>query len=79
MSNHISCKKAVDLISKKEEGKLSAPQRFQLWKHLTACSLCRIFAVQNKTIQKVLSHQEEEQLSDTDKQKIIAHVLSGKE
>jgi hypothetical protein len=42
-------------------------------------SLCRIFAVQNKTIQKVLSHQEEEQLSDTDKQKIIAHVLSGKE
>ncbi|TAH09833.1 MAG: hypothetical protein EAZ12_05720 [Sphingobacteriia bacterium] len=46
----ISCKTAVDYISKKEEGKLSLFQRFQLWRHLAICYLCKRFEQQNKII-----------------------------
>jgi len=46
----ISCKEAVDFISKKEEHKITLKQRYQLWRHLLICSLCRLFAKQNKTI-----------------------------
>ncbi len=46
----ISCKQAVDFISKKEEGKLSLVQRTQLVSHLAICGFCRAFDKQNKLL-----------------------------
>ena len=59
MSMKITCKQAVHYISKKEEGKLSAVQRFALWRHLAVCSLCRIFSQQNKIIAKAIKESED--------------------
>lgn len=76
MKTDITCKKAVDLISKKEEGKLSAWQRFQLWKHLTVCSLCRTFSKQNKLFGHLHDNKVHE-LSESDKQKITEAIFDG--
>lgn len=54
MSTSISCRRAVDYISKREEGRLSAVQRFQLWRHLAVCSLCRLFSRQNAVLTEAL-------------------------
>jgi hypothetical protein len=77
MKFNITCKQAVDYISKKEEGKLSAGQRFGLWCHLLTCSLCRLFAKQNKMIIKAFKGQQEDvkQLSPEEKQKMIDTIL----
>jgi predicted anti-sigma-YlaC factor YlaD len=77
MSNRITCKKAVDLISKKEEGKLSISQRFRLWKHLAECSLCRRFASQNKLIAKAFKLQQGKEggLTANEKEQIINAVI----
>jgi hypothetical protein len=76
MRGQISCKQAVNLISRKEEGKLSAVQRFKLWRHLVACSLCRIFSVQNKIIQEAIKHQPTIPLASEEKERIIKTVLA---
>jgi hypothetical protein len=77
MSVKITCKQAVDYISKKEEGRLSGTQRFALWRHLAICSLCRIFSVQNKIITKALSHPGNETASLTmeDKEAMLKEIL----
>lgn len=79
MKHKITCKQAVNYISKREEKKLSAWQRVQLWQHLTVCSLCRLFAQQNKAITKALSGfnkgDADSLLSEKDKQQIIETVL----
>ncbi len=49
----ISCKQVVDYISKKEEGKLSASQRFALWQHFAICRFCRAFNRQNKLLASI--------------------------
>jgi hypothetical protein len=78
---HITCKQAVDYISKKEEGKLSAAQRVNLWRHLAVCSLCRIFNQQNKIIAKAFSgfgHKEEHRMSMDQKQAMLDTILNNK-
>jgi hypothetical protein len=78
MSDHITCKQAVDYISRKEEKKLSNTQRFRLWKHLASCSLCRIFSVQNKLIAKAYNQQQQhtmEGLSPAAKKEILEAIL----
>lgn len=77
MSKKITCKQAVDLISKKEESKLSGIQRFSLYKHLGECSLCRIFSVQNKIISKAIQHNNSEDLSVAEKESIIQRVMKS--
>lgn len=77
MNTHITCKKAVDLISKKEEGKLSTLQRFQLWKHLSVCSLCKRFSQQNTMFKKVIGFKNDQHLTENDKQNIINSVLGN--
>ncbi len=72
----ISCKTAVDYISKKEEGKLSLVQQFQLWRHLAICYLCKRFEKQNKIIiDSIKSHSSSnyinEHLNPEEKQSII--------
>ena len=80
MTGNITCKKAVDLISKKEEGKLSALQRFHLWRHLAECSLCRRFSAQNKLIAKAftLPHREADKLTQKQKDEIADAVIRSK-
>lgn len=77
MSKKITCKLAVDLISKKEESKLTAIQRFSLYRHLGECSLCRIFSVQNKIIAKAIQHNDSEDLSVAEKESIIQKVIKS--
>ena len=79
MNSKITCKKAVDLISKKEEGKLSSFQRFRLWHHLSECSLCRRFSAQNKLITKAFSLQQtgEAWLTQKQKEEIVNAVISS--
>jgi hypothetical protein len=79
MSATITCKQAVIYISKKEEGKLTAAQRFRLWRHLTQCSLCRIFSSQNKIISRLAKNKPSEELTDADKEKIVSVALSSGE
>jgi hypothetical protein len=70
----ITCKQATEYIVKKEEGKVTARQRFLLWRHLAICSLCRLFQVQNKIIVKSLSApfaEDDTTLSEQDKQVIV--------
>jgi hypothetical protein len=80
MSWKITCKQAVDYISKKEEGKLSIGQRFQLWQHLFICRFCRLFLKQNKLIKKAFQQKKDNEvsLSTEEKQKMADSILSGK-
>ncbi len=84
MSKKITCRQAVDFISKKEESKLSPVQRFSLYKHLGECSLCRIFSVQNKIIVKAIQQNDSvtlsgaiSDLSGPEKESIIQKVMES--
>jgi hypothetical protein len=69
----ITCKQAVDFISKKEEGKLSVTQRLNLWRHLMICRFCRLFQKQNRVITSSFadSNADEKILSEEDKNAIV--------
>ena len=70
----ITCKEAVDFISKKEEGKLSFRQRLQLRYHLFVCSLCRLFYKQNKNMIRALKNDKPVQtltMAQSDKDALI--------
>ena len=73
----ISCKEAVSFILRKEEGKLSFRERLSLWRHLTICSLCRIFSVQNNLMNRAMKVRQGNQLTltEAEKEKIISNVL----
>ena len=75
----ITCRQAVDYISKKEEGKLSATQRFALWRHLAICSLCRMFSAQNKMMIKAMQHQDDNnaQLTPEEKESMVSNILKN--
>jgi hypothetical protein len=75
MNIGITCRKAVDYISKKEEGKISLWQRIQLARHLAVCSLCKRFAHQNSIIAEMFKNSEHSaHLTDDEKTKIINSV-----
>lgn len=81
MGIHITCKQAVDYISKKEENKLSVLQTVKLRYHLAICSLCKIFSQQNALIIKAFKNieaQEEFVLPEEKKEEIIEAVLNEK-
>jgi hypothetical protein len=80
MKGNITCKQAVNYISIKEEQKLTAWKRFQLWKHLAGCSLCRLFNIQNKVIAKALSgHQSPENTLTQEQKTQIAQAVLKKD
>ena len=71
----ISCKTAVDYISKKEEGKLSFIQKYYLYRHLAICYVCKRFEKQNKLITSILTSSGKkkiEVLQPSDKEEIIS-------
>lgn len=71
----ITCKKAVDLISKKEEGKLTPWQRVQLWNHLAVCSLCRNFSRQTSWFRTLYKTDSERKLTSGDKNDIATAAM----
>lgn len=77
----ISCKKATELVSKKEEGKISLRERFQLMQHMSACYLCKFFAIQNKqilkSIKKYPQSEIEFKLTHDHKSKMINNILES--
>lgn len=78
----ISCKQAVDYISKNEEGKLSVPQRLRLWQHLGVCSLCRTFNRQNKLLGSLFAKRPAgtvDGLTAADKEAIIQALQKADE
>jgi len=73
----ISCKKSTELVIQKEEGRLSANQRFQLFLHMDICSFCRLFAKQSSIINKAFhknANQENLHLTDEEKDEMINNV-----
>ncbi len=70
----ISCKTAVDYISKKEEGKLNFIQKYHLFLHLAICYVCKRFEKQNKLITSIFKTSADKQiefLKPADKETII--------
>lgn len=39
----LNCKDITKLISDSLEGKISVPQRMELWLHIMMCGMCRLF------------------------------------
>jgi len=71
----ISCKKATELTLKKADGRISLPQRLQLWQHQLVCVLCRRFVAQMNLLDKLFKRTqiiETESLSVEEKENIIA-------
>lgn len=60
----ISCKKATELVSKKEEGKISWSEKYQLIQHMAVCYLCRFFVSQNKQILKSANDYKKKELDN---------------
>ena len=77
----ISCKQATDYISKKEEGKITLLQRYQLWRHLVECYLCKRFDSQNKhihiSITKHKHNEQHEKLPQDSKDSILQALLTA--
>lgn len=77
----ISCKKATELVSKKEEGKISLSERYQLLQHMAVCYLCRFFVSQNKQILKSTNEyknkESDNELSNSNKNAIINAILDS--
>lgn len=75
----ITCKQAVDYISKKEEGKLSASQRFKLWQHLAICRFCRAFNRQNRLLVSIFKQRPKAvfNMDKVDKEAIIATLQNA--
>jgi len=74
----ISCKQATDYISKKEEGKISIWQRYQLWRHLSECYLCKRFEKQHQQIHTCIKERKhddnQEKLPEEHKNSILLAV-----
>jgi hypothetical protein len=70
---HLSCKRATYLISKKEEGKLTAIEKVQLKLHLNICDFCTRFEKQTKFFSSNSAHLHDHihpKLSDKKKEEI---------
>lgn len=73
----ISCKKSTELVIQKEEGRLSANQRFQLFSHMAICRFCRLFAMQNLIINRAVhknANHEDLHLTNDEKDELIKNV-----
>ncbi|MEI2710890.1 MAG: hypothetical protein V9E96_18025 [Chitinophagaceae bacterium] len=70
----INCKEATDLISKKEEKKLSAQQNIKLLFHLFLCRVCNFFYKQNNVIISSVSLMQKKSassLSTNEKEQMV--------
>ncbi len=78
----ITCKQAVDYISKKEEAKLTLRQSVQLKYHLAICRFCKSFERQNKLLASVFKRRSAATLDNSktvDKKAIIKALEEAEE
>ena len=75
----ITCKQAVDYISKSEEGKLSVAQRFRLWQHLAICRFCKAFERQNKLLGSIFKQRPGTINEKLNKEAIIEAIQKAEE
>lgn len=79
----LSCKKATELIEKKQIAGLSFGERLQLNIHKRACKACAAYEHQSDLIDKALAKQDREKvvshdkLSDEAKSKIIERLAKN--
>ena len=69
-----NCKEATDLISKKEEKKLSAQQNIKLLFHLFLCKVCNFFYKQNNVIissASLMQKKSASSLSTNEKEQMV--------
>lgn len=78
MRQKITCVQAVDYLSKKEEGKLTLWQRYQLWRHLMACSLCKLFKIQTSQLIRSVRKVPPNSMPATDKAALIEKLATEK-
>ncbi len=78
MGHKITCAQAVDYLSKKEEGKLTLRQRYQLWRHLMACSLCKLFKIQTSQLIRSVRQVPPDTMPATDKAVLIDRLGAEK-
>lgn len=77
----ISCKKAGQLIEKKNEGQLSLKESIQLRLHTLMCGLCRLYEEQSKLIDALLKKklkEKPEPFSDADVKRVQEKILLQK-
>lgn len=55
---NISCKESSFLISKRQETKITIPERIKLFFHLRICNTCKLFKKQTDLILSVLSKEK---------------------
>lgn len=78
----LSCKKATELVERKQDSKLSFKEGFQLKLHLLVCKTCSEYEKQskliNKALDKFLQHTDENEKvlikNDPLKEKIISKL-----
>lgn len=71
---NISCKKAAELICRKEEKRISFWQRVQLNFHLFVCRVCKKLELQDRCITKHIANLQQHCqgcLSEQEKQAIL--------
>ena len=71
---NISCKKAAELMCRKEEKRISFWERIQLNFHLFICGVCKKFELQDRCVTKNISNLQQHCkgcLSEKDKQAIL--------
>ncbi len=49
----LNCRQTTQLLSEKQDRKLSIGENVNLYMHITMCSICRRFGKQVKTLSKV--------------------------
>jgi len=79
MEHPITCKQAVDFLSKDEERLLTKGQQFALWRHLEDCPLCRRFADQNHLIIQAMQQaaQQTAGLPAAEKERMLKEVMQA--
>lgn len=66
----IDCRQATQLVSKREEKKLSSWEKIELAFHLFICKYCKAFAKNSELINRIISRPPKAQLSDSEKEKM---------
>lgn len=82
----LSCKKATELIEKKQLVTLDSKEKIQLILHKKMCKICSTYEKQSELIEKVLENQFKhrpdnvsEKLTDDEKNQMIQRLLNNPE
>ncbi|MCU0439965.1 MAG: hypothetical protein MUC49_18930 [Raineya sp.] len=74
----LTCKKATELVEKKQNKRISFVENIQLKLHIWICKACAIYEKQSKIIQsflhKISSNQATQKLSEESKKKILENL-----